>query len=127
MPTIQKLRNRQILLRGRQNALRKELIHLVDCSEVVPDNDRTSLLENIDVKIAELAEIDCQIRDITETIQLRNQKNRLAVESSQKSGGESKSKKKKIAKMHALNGKNGPISAFTGVVQGGSVGGGKKR
>ena len=127
MPTIQKLRNKQILLRDRQNAIRKELIHLVGCAEEAPNNDQTSLPENIDLKIAELVEIDCQIGDITETIQWRNHKNRLAVESSKKSRGASKSKKKKSTKMHALNGKNGPISSFTGVVQGGSVGRGKKR
>ena len=127
MPTIQRLRNKQILLRNRQNAIRKELIHLVGCSEEVANNDRTSLLENIDLKIAELAEIDCQIRDITETIHLRNHKNQLAVESSKKSRGAPEPKKKKSAKIHALNGKNGPIDVFTGVVQGGIVGGGKKR
>ena len=127
MPTIQRLRNKQILLRNRQNAIRKELIHLVGCSEEAANNDRTSLLENIDLKIAELAEHDSQIKQITETIQRRKHKNQLDVESSKGSKRASKSKKKKSRKVHALNGKNVSISVFTGVVQGGSVGGGKKR
>ena len=127
MPTTHKLRVKQILLRERQNAIQNELTYLVACSEDTPHDERLLLLKDINLKLVELNEINCQIRDINETVQLKNQKNQLAVESSKKSGKASKSKRKKSAKMHALNGKNGPISAFTGVVQGGSVGGGKKR
>lgn len=127
MPTTHKLRVKQILLRERQNAIQKELTYLVACSEDTPHDERLLLLKDINLKIVELAELDSQIRDITESIQRRTHKNRLDVESSKKSRVASKSNKKKSGKLHALNGKNAPISVFTGVVQGGSVGGGKKR
>ena len=127
MPTIKKLRTHQILLRDRQVSIRKELIRLERILKQLSDRDEVSVLERMKVMTAELVDTNAQISDITEMIQKKNSRKRYEFEEPSKTPGNRSRLKNKSGKVHPINGRHVTSSTFSGVVQGGIVGGGKKR
>lgn len=113
MLKIKELKSNRILLYQECREVRKKLKALIEDAKALNDKHREEILDQIETLNQQLSESTAKITVITDEIDSRRVKK--------------KPKNKKAGKVHNIAGRHIDPTGFSGVVQGGAPGGGKRK
>ena len=122
MVRIKELKAQKVDLLKKTRQLRKDIKALIAEGETAANDDTLPIVEKIEAKNIYLNQSLARIDNIADEIKFIREKSKP-----KKTKPKHKPKKKKVKKVHNVAGRHVDPTGFSGVVQGGSPGGGKRR